>query len=140
MNTLKLGAVGAFMLLASAAGAQAAEYTVKMVTDTDKRTYTFEPRKLTIKSGDTVTWVNTSDDIHNVMAESIPKTAEAFTSPDLEKKDQKWSYTFKQSGTYRYHCHPHHQNGMAGAIIVDKPSKADEVKDVAKHDHGGHQH
>lgn len=98
------------------------------------------PRKLTIKSGDTVTWVNMEDDTHNVMAESIPKTADAFTSPMLEKKDGKWSHTFKQSGTYRYHCHPHHANGMAGTIIVDNPSKADEVKDVAKQEHGGHGH
>lgn len=119
--------------------AHAAEYTVKMVTQGDKGSYYYEPRKLTIKSGDTVTWVNTQDDMHNVMIEALPKTAEPFESPMLEKKDGKWSYIFTKSGTYRYHCHPHAGNGMVGTIIVDRPSKADEVKEINHHSaHGGH--
>lgn len=133
-----LYALTALMLLA-AVPTQAAEYTVKMITEGDKGNYYYEPRKLTIKSGDTVTWNNAQDDMHNVMIEALPKSAEPFESPMLEKKDGKWSYTFKQPGTYRYHCHPHAQNGMVGTIIVDHPSKADEIKEINHHSaHGGH--
>lgn len=134
-----LYALTALALLAAAAPAQAAEYTVKMVTEGDKGSYYYEPRKLTIKSGDTVTWVNTQDDMHNVMIEALPKTAEPFESPMLEKKDGKWSYTFTKSGTYLYHCHPHAQNGMVGTIIVDRLSKTDEVREISHHSaHGRH--
>ena len=112
----------ALLILASSAYAE--EYTVKMVTDAAKGTYYFEPKQLTIKSGDTVTWVNAQDDTHEVMSESVPEGAQPFESPSLDKKDQKWSHTFTQSGTYEYHCHPHEALKMTGVIIVDKPSEA----------------
>jgi plastocyanin len=126
-------AFGMLAFLAFADPAQAAEYTVKMISTGEKGNFYYEPRKLTIKSGDTVTWVNEQDDAHNVMAEAIPKTAEPFEAPLLEKAGGTWSYTFTKPGTYRYHCHPHAQNGMAGTIIVDRPSKAGEVKELNHH-------
>lgn len=124
-------AAGLFLFTAPA---QAEEFTVKMVTDAEKGTYYFEPAQLTVKSGDTVTWVNAQDDIHEVMSESVPDGAETFESPTMEKKDQKWSYTFTHSGTYKYHCHPHAALKMFGTIIVDTPS---EVKESERdgHDH-----
>lgn len=129
----KLDIAAAFILaLTMPLVAQAAEHTVEMV-DSETDNY-FQPRKLTIQSGDTVTWVNTGMKDHNVMAESIPLNAEAFQSPMLEETDAKWSYTFTKPGTYRYHCHPHQKQGMAGTIIVNRPSKADEVKEI------GHEH
>jgi plastocyanin len=137
-NTALVSILSGLAVLACVTPAHAKDYTVKMMSSGDKGSYYFEPRKLTIQPGETVTWVNTQDELHNVMAESIPKTAEAFTSPDLEKKDQKWSYNFKQPGTYRYHCHPHKENGMSGTIIVGKASKADEVKEVGHEHHGNH--
>jgi plastocyanin len=137
-KTVLLCILGLFGMAALAAPVQAAEHTVRMISKGDKGSFYFEPKKLTIKSGDTVTWVNMQDDTHNVMAESVPKTSEAFSSPDLKAKGDKWSYTFKTSGTYRYHCHPHEQMGMAGTIIVDRPSRADEVKEV--NIHSGHTH
>ena len=117
----------------------AEEYTVKMVTDLDAGKYYFEPKELTIKSGDTVTWINVTEDMHNAVSDSIPKGAEGFESPMLEEVDQKWSHTFNTSGTYGYHCHPHAAMGMRGSIIVDQPSKPEEQStDGHNHDHGGH--
>lgn len=116
-----------------AAPAQAANYTVKMVTSGDKGSYYFDPKQLTIHSGDTVTWLNTEDDTHNVMAETVPAGAESFMSPMLEGKGKKWSYTFTKPGTYSYHCHPHAANGMQATIIVDHPSEKSDTKEVVHH-------
>ena len=125
--------------LTTAHAANAKEYTIKMVTHEDKGAYAFEPNEITIQSGDTVTWVNAQDDMHNVMSESLPKGVKAFESPMLEKKGQKWSYTFKQSGTYAFHCHPHAGAGMRGTVIVDQPSKPEEAQSTGHHhDQNGH--
>lgn len=135
MKSMIWKSVFSLLILASAASAQAAEHTVQMVDD-EVSNY-FQPRKLTVKSGDTVTWVNTGMKDHNIMAESIPVAAESFESPMLEKTGDTWSYTFTKPGTYRYHCHPHQKQGMAGTIIVDRPSKADEVKEIGHEHHLG---
>jgi len=136
----KLFATAAIIgMTAFSQAAFAEEYTVKMVTDLDAGKYYFEPKELTIKSGDTVTWVNVTEDMHNAVSDSVPKGAEGFESPMLEEVDQKWSYTFETSGTYGYHCHPHAAMGMRGSIIVDQPSKPEELeKGDHNHDHGGH--
>lgn len=125
--------------LTTAHAANAKEYTIKMVTHEDKSAYAFEPNEITIQSGDTVTWVNAQDDMHNVMSESLPKGVKAFESPMLEKKGQKWSYTFTQSGSYAFHCHPHAGAGMRGTVIVDQPSKPEEAQSTGHHhDQNGH--
>lgn len=127
-------------LLSLMPAANAKDYTIHMVTHTDKGSYAFEPNKLTIKSGDTVTWENAQDDTHNVMSESVPKDAKSFESPMLEKRGQKWSYTFTESGTYAFHCHPHAGSGMRGEIIVDRPSSQAETQGSTQHDHAAHNH
>lgn len=126
------------LLLALAPAAHAKEYTIKMVTHTDKGAYAFEPSKLTVASGDKVIWVNAQDDTHNVMSESTPKGVKPFESPMLEKKGQSWSYTFTQSGTYRFHCHPHAGEGMRGEIIVDHPSPTEEQATGHEHKQDDH--
>lgn len=125
-------------LLVLAPAAYAKEYTIKMVTHTEKGAYAFEPSKLTVASGDKVTWINAQDDTHNVMSESTPKGVKPFESPMLEKKGQQWSYTFKESGTYRFHCHPHAGEGMRGEIIVDRPSANDDQASDHPHEQGDH--
>lgn len=128
--------------LTTAQAANAKEYTIKMVTHEDKGAYAFEPNEITIQSGDTVTWVNAQDDMHNVMSESLPKGVKPFESPMLEKKGQKWSHTFTQSGTYAFHCHPHAGAGMRGTVIVDQPSKPEDAQSTGHHhdekSHGTH--
>ena len=117
----------------------AEEYTVKMVTDWEAGTFYFEPHDLTIASGDTVTWINATDDMHNAVSDQIPKGAEGFESPMLEEQDQTWSHTFETSGTFSYHCHPHAAMGMRGQIMVDQASATDEeMTEEHGHDHGEH--
>ncbi len=119
-----------------APSAFAKDYLVRAVSRPDG-SFAFEPSTLRIKSGDTVAWVNAQDDSHNVMAESVPEGAENFESPMFEKKGDRWTYAFKTSGTYVYHCHPHAENGMRGTIIVDHPSTPVPVADHGEHSHHG---
>jgi plastocyanin len=90
---------------ASLAPAGAAEATV-MIDN-----FTFNPPRLTVKAGTTVTWDN-ADDIPHTVASNAKK----FKSKALDTGD-KFSFTFAAPGVYEYFCslHPH----MTGAIVVE---------------------
>jgi plastocyanin len=72
--------------------------------------FTFEPDKLTVKAGTTVTWINEDDIPHTVVA-----TNKAFRSKALDT-DDKFSFTFATPGSYEYFCslHPH----MKAMVVV----------------------
>jgi len=130
----------AITLIALSNPAFAEEYTVKMVTNIDaEQVYYFEPAELTIQPGDTVTWINVQEDMHNAVADAGPKGAKLFESPMLEEEGASWSFTFDNiQGTYSYHCHPHAAMGMVGTIIVGKASAPKEMEGAEGH--GDHQH
>jgi plastocyanin len=130
-KTLLTIAIGLATLHATPALAE--DYVVKAVSKSDGG-YAFQPESITIQPGDTVTWENNQDDMHNIMAENLPKGATYFESPMFEKMGDRWSYTFKTPGTYVYHCHPHAENNMRGTIIVGHAS------DSVPAEGGGHQH
>jgi plastocyanin len=73
--------------------------------------FTFNPQKLTVKVGTTVTWTNRDDIPHTVVA-----TGKEFRSRALDTDDQ-FSFTFKTPGSFEYFCslHPH----MTGTIVVE---------------------
>jgi len=73
--------------------------------------FTFNPPRLVVKAGTTVTWDNDDDIPHTVVA-----TGKAFRSKTLDTED-KFSFTFTTPGTYEYFCslHPH----MTGSIVVE---------------------
>src|SRR5690349_14468095 len=73
--------------------------------------FTFNPQRITVKAGTTVTWTN-ADDIPHTVASS----AKVFKSKTLDT-DDKFSFTFATPGVYEYFCslHPH----MVGAIVVE---------------------
>jgi plastocyanin len=73
--------------------------------------FTFEPQRLTVKAGTTVTWVN-QDDIPHALASN----AKIFKSKAVDT-DDKFSFTFATPGVYEYFCsmHPH----MTGTIVVE---------------------
>jgi plastocyanin len=73
--------------------------------------FTFNPPRLTVKAGTTVTW-NNEDDIPHTVASS----ARVFKSKALDTGD-KFSFTFATPGEYQYFCslHPH----MTGMIVVE---------------------
>ena len=74
--------------------------------------FNFKPRDLTINAGGTVTWINHDDVPHTATGKG--KTA-IFDSKMLDT-DEKFSFTFKNPGSYSYYCkvHPH----MTATIVV----------------------
>ena len=90
----------------------------------------FSPREVTIKAGESVTWKNSSNDVHTVTDDpsrvknkenvSLPAGAKAFHSGDIQP-GKTWRQTFAVAGTYKYVCLPHEDKGMTGTVIV-KPS------------------
>ncbi len=104
--------------------ASATDHIVEVVTDNVNGITAFQPKFLTIKKGDTVTWVNKVDDLHNVITypDGFPAGSQGFESPYFENAGDSWSYTFNNEGTYQYHCIPHILMGMRGVVTVSKPT------------------
>ncbi|MFA7276671.1 MAG: copper-binding protein [Pseudobdellovibrionaceae bacterium] len=117
------------LALILATPAMAKDYTIKEVSNPDaKQPYYFDPSNLTIQPGDTVTFLNVQDEMHDVMFVEVPKGVdEMIMSPMHEKEGDKFSYTFTIPGTYKFHCHPHEKLGMKGTLIVGSPSKKGET-------------
>jgi len=88
-----------------AVSAQAADTEVKIDN------FTFNPQRVAVKVGTTVTWIN-EDDIPHTIASS----SKLFKSKTLDT-DDKFSFTFTTPGAYEYFCslHPH----MTGVITVE---------------------
>lgn len=126
MKTIMLTTALALMITTPAI---AKDYTIREVSNIDaKQTYYFDPSSLTIQPGDTVTFVNAQDEMHDVMFVEVPKGVnEMIMSPMHEKEGDKFSYTFTVPGTYKFHCHPHEKLGMKGTLIVGTPSKKGET-------------
>jgi plastocyanin len=70
----------------------------------------FNPAAVTIKAGDTVTWVNGDDKDHTVQAADG-----SFNSGNIEKGGS-YSFTFKKAGRYGYSCGLHPR--MRGTVVV----------------------
>jgi plastocyanin len=73
--------------------------------------FTFNPERITVKAGTTVTWTNKDDIPHTVTA-----SGHAFRSKALDTDDS-YAFTFTTPGIYEYFCslHPH----MVGTIVVE---------------------
>ena len=123
-------------LMLATTPAFAKDFTIKEVTDYDaKKQNFFSPDKLTIQPGDTVNFVNAQDEMHDVMFVNVPNGVDGMImSPMMEKKGDKFSYTFTVPGTYQFHCHPHEALGMKGTIIVGAASKPGATKAVDHHE------
>jgi plastocyanin len=113
-KTPSLAARGALMLLCFAGGATAQDSQdpppppLPVTIDN----FAFASKELTIPRGAAVQWINRDGEPHTIVSSDDPK---AFRSPTLDTGD-KFSFVFKEPGTYRYFCsvHPH----MTGTIIV----------------------
>lgn len=83
-------------------------------------TLRFEPKTLTIKVGETVTWKNVGQQPHTVTADD----GKAFDSGIGRSKwipfGQTFAFTFGTAGTYPYYCFVHGTpgNNMIGTIVV----------------------
>jgi plastocyanin len=116
--------VGSFFF--SADPAAAASYTVKMGADNGM--LAFEPAKLTVKPGDTVTFVINKVPPHNVVFDgaTIPGGDKALaTSLSHKKLEMTPGDTIEvtipkdaPAGDYTYYCEPHRGAGMVGKLTV----------------------
>ena len=70
----------------------------------------FDPQSITVKVGDTVTWVNGDSTAHTVVADDG-----SFDSGDLAP-GASFAFTFSAAGTVPYHCGVHPQ--MTGGVVV----------------------
>lgn len=66
--------------------------------------FAFGPAKMTIKKGTTITWTNKDSAHHDITPD---KEDPGFVPSQLLAKDQSYSFTFNNVGTYKYHCSPH---------------------------------
>ncbi len=108
------------MIVAAALGAVAAPVLAAIVLPVQAQNapgavsidnFTFNPQRLTIKAGTTVTWTNKDDIPH-----AIATVSKLFRSKTLDT-DNAYSFTFTTPGSYQYFCslHPH----MTGTIVVE---------------------
>src|SRR4051812_40940457 len=62
----------------------------------------YDPAKLTIKTGETVLWINADDNDHTVTSDE----KDLFSSDNLGNGD-KFRHTFAKKGEFKYHCNYH---------------------------------
>ena len=76
----------------------------------------FEPSEITIKAGDTVTFVNGELPPHNMIVKDHPELSHS----DLAfMGGESFEVTFPESGEYEFQCDPHAGAGMKGVIHVE---------------------
>jgi len=74
--------------------------------------FQYQPGRIQVKAGTTVTWINDDEIFHTITAE---KKASGFNAP-LAGKGESFSFTFTQPGIYIYYCERHEH--MRGEIEV----------------------
>jgi plastocyanin len=75
--------------------------------------FMFNPPTITVKSGETITWINRDDEPHTVV--SVGKKFQKSSALD---SDQEFTITAGAPGTYEYFCSVHPK--MTGTIVVEK--------------------
>ena len=77
--------------------------------------FQFQPGRLEIKAGTTVTWVNQDDILHTVTL-GTPENRNGSVNLNLSGKGATVSFTFDRPGEYEYFCDRH--QSMRGRILV----------------------
>ena len=100
-------------------------YTVEMTAQSQ-----FDPKQLTVKVGDTITWKiagamphSTTSDPAKAADESnaqVPDGAETWDSGILTGEGTEFSYTVEVAGDYTYFCIPHESLGMIGNFTAEE--------------------
>jgi plastocyanin len=74
--------------------------------------FQFQPGRVQVKAGTTVTWINDDEIVHTVTLDAKEKRFDAV----LDGKGKSFSFTFTQPGIYAYYCDRHEH--MRGEIEV----------------------
>jgi len=77
------------------------------------RDFAFNPKTITVKSGQKITWINRDEEPHTVV--SVEKQFKKSSALDT---DQEFTITAGVPGTYTYFCSVHPK--MTGTIVVEK--------------------
>ena len=114
-RTALLCAIGFLNLSIVALGGEMkdADGTTAKQNKIEIKDFAFTPQKLTVKSGETVTWINRDEEPHTVV--SVEKQFKKSTALDT---DQEFTITAGAPGTYTYFCSVHPK--MTGTIVVVK--------------------
>ncbi len=104
MKSAFLGAVALVALLA------AAPATSKPATVVHIRDDAFVPATVSVRAGDSVTFVNDDDDAHTATADDASWDSEGLN------QGQTWTHLFLKAGKVAYHCTVHPM--MHGTVIV----------------------
>lgn len=113
-------------LTLASAPASATDYEVKMGNDAGL--LVFEPSTITVKPGDTVTWVNNKMAPHNVIFDEAGSPGDKELTDSISHTQltfspgENYSTTFTSdmpAGTYTYYCAPHRGAGMVGKVILE---------------------
>ncbi|MBT0569062.1 pseudoazurin [Curvibacter sp. CHRR-16] len=105
----------------------AAEYEVRMLTQSTQGHMVFEPAYLSVQVGDTVRFVPTQSG-HYVRSMAVPDGAANWAS----KEDETLTVTITHEGLYLYMCPPHLMMGMLGLIQAGAPHNRQPVQEVAE--------
>ena len=89
----------------------------------------FSPNPLTVKQGDTVTWINKDTESHWVASAVHPSHNEypetggcigsKFDSCKRLGQGDSWSFTFNTKGSWRYHDHLNPAAPFFGTVVVE---------------------
>ncbi len=110
---------------AATAREDAPEATAAASADVDIVDFLFEPKKVTVTVGDSVTWTNLDPDLHDATADD-----DSFGTKFLEEGDSE-AITFDEKGTFNYICSLHPPD------IAEYKNFVGTVEVVADSDSGG---
>jgi plastocyanin len=104
-------ALAALALAAAAAGCGGSGDSTPVATNhvTMVKSYRFDPEKVVIKPGDTVTWKNDDNFTHTVHVDG--------QDDHTVERGESVSITFPKAGTFHYVCRLH-SHDMQGEVIV----------------------
>jgi plastocyanin len=103
--------VALYMLVVESAPVAASGTTATIEIVGSNGNWTFEPARLEIAAGTTVTWVNKTETSHTVTGSDL-----AFEDSGPFGGGETYSQVFTNPGTYQYMCGPH--PFMLGMIVV----------------------
>ena len=73
----------------------------------------FVPSKIIIKRGDSIKFINKSNNLHNIVVEKLKIRTK------LIKKGEFLVIKPSQVGDFSYYCQPHRAMGMTGEVIIE---------------------
>jgi len=90
----------------------------------DSGALVFEPSSVSVKAGETVTFVNNVGFPHNVVfdEDAVPAgvNADAISHEDyFNAPGETYDLKLEKAGSYAFYCEPHQGAGMKGTITVN---------------------